>query len=228
MTSFVEIFPAVVALVLELYLVFLLLRGPFRKYPLFFLYAIGQVLGDSLEAYAYYHFGHDSRFYRTSYWTNEGTSALLLFLVVISFTYEALRGNPLLSKAGKILGAVAALTLASPFVLFHSRIFSYRWFNSTDQMLNFGCALMNLVLWGALLSNRRRDSQLLTISMGVGIVATSAGVVWGARLWVSDNNRWPLDTFGVLMKVAALLLWCWLFRPKTTRSAPPQAATMLS
>ncbi|HEY4362268.1 MAG TPA: hypothetical protein VGN17_14935 [Bryobacteraceae bacterium] len=228
MTRFVEIFPACVALALELYLVLLLLRGPFRKYPLFFAYAIAQVLGDSLEAYVYYHYGHDSRIYRTCYWTTEGTSALMLFLVVISFTYEALRGNPLLAKAGRILATIAVLISVSPFVLFHSRIFSYRWFNSTDQMLNFGCAIMNLVLWGALLANRHRDSQLLAISMGLGIVATSSGVVWGARLWVADTNRWPLDTFGVLMKVGALLLWCWVLRPKARRNAPPLAAASLS
>jgi hypothetical protein len=227
-TRLLEIFSACVATFLELYLVFLLLRGAFRKYPIFFVYILGELIGDSLEAFTFYHFGHDSRNYRTFYWANEVTNALLLFLVVIVFTYEALRDNPLRPKAGRILATIAVLTLASPFVLFHSHVFSYKWFNTTDQMLNFGGAIMNLVLWGALLANRRRDPQLLTISMGVGIVATSAAMMWGARLWVADTNRWPFDTFAVLMHIAALLLWCWVFRPKSSRSAPPQVATTLS
>jgi hypothetical protein len=88
---------------------------------------------------------------------------------------------------------------------------------------------MNLVLWGALLANRRRDPQLLTISMGVGLAATSAAVVWGARLWVADPNRWPLDTFAVLMHAASLLLWCWAFRPKSSSpKSPPTPVTTLS
>jgi uncharacterized membrane protein len=95
-------------------------------------------------------------------------------------------------------------------------------------MLNFGGAIMNLVLWGALLANRKRDPQLLNISMGVGIAVTSAAVIWGARLWVSqDANRWPLDTFAILMHAASLLLWCWVFRPKGPRNMAPTAATTL-
>jgi hypothetical protein len=228
-TYFLQVFPAMAAMLLELYLVFLLLRGPFRKYPIFFVYILGQLIGNSLEAFAFYHFGHDSSSYRTFYWSDEITGALLLFLVVITFTYEALRDNPLRPKAGKILATIAVSTLAYTFLLFHIRLFTYRWYNSTDQMLNFGAAGMNLVLWGSVLANRRRDPQLLTISMGVGIAATSAAVVWGARLWVSDPNRWPLDTFAVLMHVASLLLWCWVFRPKPTRGvAPPKPATTVS
>jgi hypothetical protein len=223
------VFPACLSMLLELYLAVLLLRGPFRKYPTFFVYVLGLLIGDSFEAFAFYHGGHDSRNYRTFYWSDEITAALLLFLVVIMFTYEALRDNPLRPKAAKILGTIAVLTLASPFVLFHSRVFTYKWFNSTDQMLNFGAAIMNLVLWGALLANRRRDPQLLTISMGVGLAATSAAVVWGARLWVADPNRWPLDTFAVLMHAASLLLWCWAFRPKSSSpKSPPTPVTTLS
>jgi hypothetical protein len=227
-TQFLEVLSASAVEVLELYLLFLLLRGPFRKYPVFFLYILVQLVADSLEAFAFFRFPHDSKTYSNFYWTDEVGVALLLFLVVITFTYEALRENPLRPKAGKILAVIAVLAVVLPFVLFHSRVFSYRWFNSTDQMLNFGGAIMNLVLWTALLANRRRDPQLLNISMGVGIVATSAAVVWGARLWLSPTNRWPLDTFAILMHVAGLLLWCWVFRPKTPRSAPPRAVTTLS
>jgi hypothetical protein len=227
-TQFLEVSLAWVTILLEAYLVFLLLRGSFRKYPIFFVYILGQLIADSLEIFAFYHFGHDSSSYRTFYWTNEITVALLLFLVVITFTYEALKDNPLRPKAGNILATIAVLTLASPFILFQSRIFTYKWFNSTDQMLNFGGAIMNLVLWGALLANRRRDPQLLNISMGVGIAATSAAMIWGARLWFSDQHRWPLDTFAVLMHAVSLLLWIWVFRPKSNRGMSPKPAAILS
>jgi hypothetical protein len=213
---------------LEFAVLCLLLRGPIRKYPVFFFYILAQFVADLALAYTYYHFGEKSAAYRNSYWTTEVTVALLLFLVVITFTYEALRENPLRPKAGKILALIAVLTLASPFVLFHSRVFSYRWFNSTDQMLNFGVAIMNLVLWGALLANRRRDPQLLTISMGVGIASTSAAMMWGARQWVSGAHRWPMDDFAILMHAGSLLLWCWVFRPKSKPSPAPKPATSLS
>jgi hypothetical protein len=226
---FLAVFPACLSMLLESYLVFLLLRGPYRKYLVFFFYILGQLIGDSLEAFAFYHGGSNTRSYRIFYWSDEITAALMLFMVVITFTYEALKDNPLRPKAGKILAVIAFLTLVSPFVLFSSRLFSNRWYNSVDQMLNFGATIMNLVLWGALLSNRHRDPQLLNISMGVGIAATSAAMMWGARRWVSEANRWPMDTFAVLMHAASLLLWCWVFRPKPARTAaPPKPATTLS
>jgi hypothetical protein len=225
---FLQVFPSWVTMLLEVYLVVLLLRGPIRKYPIFFVYILAQLIGDSIEAFAFYRFGHDSSNYFTFYWAAEISVALLLFLVVIAFTYAALKDNPLRPKAAKVLAVVAVLTLASPFVLFHSRILSNRWFNSTDQMLNFGGAIMNLVLWAALLANRRRDPQLLNISMGVGIAATSAAMIWGARLWFADRNRWPLDTFAILMHAATLMLWIWVLRPKAPRGVAPKPAAQLS
>ena len=224
MVRILEVLTASVGTLLELYLVFLLLRGPFRKYLLFFSYIACQLVGDGLEAFAFYYFGHDSRglwSYRTFYWADEITSAVLLFLVLATFTYEALKGNPLLPKAKQVLTVVVVLTLAAPFVLIQNQLFSGRWFSRTDQVLNFGVAIMDLVLWTALLLDRRRDQQLLTISMGVGIAAASAAMMWGARLWVAKEYRWPMDTFAVLMHIASLVLWCWAFRPQRTLK-PPQ------
>jgi hypothetical protein len=208
---------------LEFILLCLLLRGPVRRYPVFFAYISARFLGDLLLAYTYRNMGQTSPAYRNTYWSFEIADAMLLFLVLMTFTYEALRGNPLRPKAGRILAAIGVLTLASPFALFSSRVFSYRWFNSTDQMLNFGGAIMNLVLWGALLANRRRDPQLLPISMGVGVTATSAAIVWGARLWVSARHRWPIDDFAILAYYVSLLLWCWVFRPKRGAPSRPSA-----
>jgi hypothetical protein len=209
---------------LEFLLLCLLLRGPVRRYPVFSVYILERFAADLCLAFTYRSHGRASSLYRDVYWTAEVITALLLFLVMITFTYEALRGNPLRAMAGKIFGAIAIITLTIPFLLLHSRVFSYRWFNTTDQMLNFGAAIMNLVLWTALLTNKRRSPQLLTISMGLGVAATSAAMTWGARLWVSDAHRWPIDTFAILIYTGSLALWCWVFRPPQSRGLLSRAS----
>ena len=106
--------------------------------------------------------------------------------------------------------------------------FDSQWFSHTSQILNFGAAIMNLVLWTALLSNRRRDSKLVTLSIGVGIVTSSAAIAWGAREWFPQQDRWPIDTFMTLTHLVSVLLWCWVFRPKARqsgRAVPPNALT---
>ena len=96
--------------------------------------------------------------YRTLYWTDHVTLDLLLFLVVIAFTYAALQENPLRPKAAKALGVIVVVALVLPFAMLHTSplrahgFFNSQWFNHTSQILNFGAAIMNLVLWTALLS----------------------------------------------------------------------------
>jgi hypothetical protein len=216
---------------LQVVLLVLLLRGPFRKYTVFTIFVLGAVAADLSEAVAYYRLGWESPGYRTLYWTDEVSLEMLLFLVVIAFTYAALQDNPLRPKAAKVLGVIAVATLALPFAMLHSfyrpkhGFFTSQWFNQASQIWNFGAAIMNLVLWTALLSNRRRDPQLVTLSIGVGIATASAGIAWGARRWLPADDRWPADMFMSLANLASLLLWCWVFRPKaqghSSSNSPP-------
>jgi len=209
----------------------LLLRGPFRKYIAFAVYVAGTLAVDVGEAIAYYRFGWASPIYRKLYWTDHVTLDLLLFLVVIAFTYSALQGNPLRPAAAKALAVTVLVALILPFALLHGHynkqygFFTSQWFNHVSQIWNFGAALMNLVLWTALLSNRRRDPQLVTLSIGLGIVTASAAIAWGARQWLAEPNRWPVDSFMTVTHLASLLLWCWVFRPK---AAGPAGKTTLS
>jgi hypothetical protein len=205
-------------------LLLLLLRGAFRKYTAFALYIVGVFTSSVSNTTVYYRLGWESPAYRTLYWAGQVTTALLLFLVVTAFTYAALQGNPLRPKAAKALGVIVVVTLALPFAILrhhHNKIhgfFTSQWFNHASQIWSFGAAIMNLVLWTALLSARRRDPQLVTLSIGVGLATTGAAVAWGARQWFAQANRWPVDSFMEATDLASLLLWCWVFRPKAAGS----------
>ncbi len=209
-------------------LLVLLFLCPVRKYTVFAVYVLGEFAADASEWIGYYRLGWESPAYRKLYWADHMTLELLLFLVVIAFTHAALQGNPLRSKATKALAVIVALTLALPFAMLHNHhskmygFFTSTWYTHTIQIWSFGAAIMNLVLWTVLLSSRRRDLQLATLSIGVGIATSSAAIVWGARLWFPQTDRWPLDSFMTVAHIATLLVWCWVCRPK---AASPSGGT---
>jgi hypothetical protein len=206
--------------VIQCLLLVLLLRGPYRKYFVFTIYVLGTLAVDVGEGIAFYRLGWGSPAYRRLYWTDHVALALLLFLVVIAFTYASLKDSPQRPRAAKALAVIVVVTLALPFAMIHSYyrpkygFFSSQWFNHASQIWNFGAAIMNLVLWTTLLSNRRRDPQLVTLSIGLGIGTASAAIAWGARQWLAEPNRWPVDSFMTITHLASVLLWCWVFRPK--------------
>lgn len=222
MTLFGQLLAGIEA-VFKLLLLVYLFRGPFRKYLVFTIYILTAIILDPIELFVYYHSGWTSTIYFQLYWTDRMIQDLLLFLVLMSFTFQALRESPLRRKAPKLLGIIAAVALLLPFALIqnhHSKQYgalSSKWFNHASQIWNFGAALLNLVLWTVLVSNRRRDPKLVTLSIGLGILTSSAAIAWGARQWLTQAHRAPVDHFMTIAEIAALMLWCWVFRPKAER-----------
>jgi hypothetical protein len=122
--------------------------------------------------------------------------------------------------------------LILPFVVLKSRIFYTRWFNGTDQILNFGIAIMNLFLWTALLGNKKRDPQLLTVTAGLGARVAATALLLGLRQFTAGGGigREIADIAARLSIVAGTLIWCWAFRPSTRpkKTAPAIVETPAS
>ena len=212
----------VISLVLQVVLIAFLLRGPVRRYLFFLLYSSVYLVATIVQVLVYRLRGQSS-LYRIVYWTGEVSLDLLLFLMVILLTYQALESAAARASAGRFLAGVAVIALLLPFVVFPDP-FKPRWFNSTSQMLNFGGAILNLGLWGALIARKNRDPQLLTLSVGLGIVVTGAAIEYGLRAFITAGDaRAVINLFSPVMHVASLVLWCWAFRPLARSTAPGTA-----
>ena len=210
-------------IVVRLYLIYLLLGGFVRSYVILFLYCLTYLLTSFSEVVVAQLKGRASAFYGNLYWTDEVLLDMLLFFTVIFLTYRATEGNavlrPVMRKA-LIIAVAAALIL--PFALGgltlidakdHSKLDGH-WFNRAGQIFNFGGALMNLFLWTALLSSKRRDPRLLAVSAGLGVAVTAQAIFLGVRLLSgSPNVREVADLFNVLGQITASVIWCWAFRP---------------
>jgi hypothetical protein len=211
------------SIVLLLLLAILLLRGPFRQYPLILAYCIIQLILTAGEDYL--RIIHSARFYAALYWTDELLLNLLLFLMVITFTYRALGDSPMRAAMGKLLGAIFVVVLLIPLLIFKGPAFrSTPWLNHTSQLLSFCAAVLNLGLWSALVGNRRRDRLLLAVSAGLGIAVTGAAISYGVRGFFSLDWIWVPDVFMSATFVVCMIIWCWTFRPGSAATRTRAAA----
>lgn len=212
--------------ILQVVLLYLLIRGPFRRYFLIFAYCLAQTAQIVVDGAVLRKFGVASTEYKTVFWTDALVVDMLLFLVVIAVAHQALEGSPLRSKLTRLLAIVSGVILILPFVVLKSRIFYTRWFNGTDQILNFGIAILNLFLWTALLANKKRDPQLLTVTAGLGARVAATALLLGLRQFTEGGGigREIADIAARLSIVAGTLIWCWAFRPSTRLKKPVPAA----
>jgi hypothetical protein len=217
----------VVGIFLHVVLLFLLILGPFRRYFVIFLYCLAQTVLGVLDGVILRKFGQSSTQYRTMFWTDAIIVDVLLFLVVIVLTYQALEGNPLRAKMTRILGGLSVIVAILPFVVLRRPLFMTRWFNGTDQILEFGVAIMNLGLWTALIASKKRDAQLLTVTAGLGARVAASALLLGLRHFTVGGGtaREIADVAVRLTFIAGTLIWCWAFRP-STRPKPKAPAVV--
>lgn len=210
---------------LQVVFIVFLLRGFLRKYFILFLYCLTQLSATLAGEILLRRDGWQSGAYRNFYWSAEVALDLLLFLTVILLTYRALEGSPLRPKMGNVLSGVVVAAVLLPFAVFRDDVFGDHWFNKTSQMLTFGGAILNLALWTALLTSKKRDPRMLTVSIGLGVYVTGAAISYGIRQLFRDGEQLPVDLFASAMHVLGMFIWCWAFRPAAQKSAPASALT---
>jgi hypothetical protein len=210
-----------IGIVGQLILLYLLLRGPFRNYYLIFIYTVVETLVTYADKYAR---GLGSAQFRAVYYGTELLVDVLLFAVVILFTYQIMQESPLRAKVRKVLAAIAVGTMVLPLVLFSSKYFSRAWYDSTIQLFNFGAAIMNLGLWTAVIARKTRDRQLMLVCAGLGIAVAGNAALWGMRKLTSGEAQIIANLLIQIMYLIRIGIWCWAFRPQRPSAGSPSAA----
>ena len=224
----------------------LLLRGPSRKFWALLVYVAWELFSNlALSSFDLFYnaalVGANAseqavnHLYARLYWTNDVIVDVLRFLLVIWLTYRATSGGPKRTSIGRILSGIVVVALALPFLLFPMFPMGPKawpeasWFNSTSELLNFGAAIMNLVLWGVLLADRKRDPQLTVVSVGLGVVVTGAAISYGFRHLIPAEARFIPNMFLMLTRLAGWTIWCrafWLARDRQPALDPAPGNAM--
>jgi hypothetical protein len=214
---------------LNIVLLVFLLRGFLPKYFILFAYNLAQFLITVVEKVLFQEAQRTTHLYARVYWTAEVIWDFLLFLLVTVLIHQVLAGRRERELARKVLFFVVMAVVVVPFILFHDRgYFTSRWFSGASQLLNFGVAILTLVLWGALIASRNRDSQLMLVCAGLGMTVAGAALAWGIRQLAlgsgtAENIRNAADLFAGFTYVLGLGIWCWAFRTAPQPSPAPTA-----
>ena len=212
----------------------LLLKGPVRQYWVVFLYVCWELIATAGLTVADLLLNGTSQtpgpallakaqLYARIYWTNDLIDGLLRLLLTILLIYKVAPKPSL----GRLLTGLLLAMVVLPFVLFHptfNPIPTVRWFNSTSQLLSFGASILSLTLWGALIQSRTRDSRLIGLSVGLGILVTGAAVSGGLRHFIPHGGfTAAFNLFLNLTQLAAWLIGYHAFRhvDKPSPRSPP-------
>jgi hypothetical protein len=215
-----------------LLLVVFLVIGPTRKFWVVLLYVSWELLATIVLTLAdlYLHgttqvdrATYASRLYARLYWNNDVIEDLLRFVLVTVLIYKVVGSSkPLL---GRVLSGLVLVMIVLPFILFHPTFRPFppgAWYNSASQLLSFGAAIMNLILWGALIQSRKRDPQTLAVSIGLGILVTGTAVSYGLRHFAPQGGYVAaINLFLNLTQLAAWLIWCRAFWPARSAVSSP-------
>jgi len=202
--------------------IFFLAFGQVRRYLFLFLYCFVDLVTGISEQVVGRIFGERSPLFINIYWTNEVLVDLLLFLLVIDLIRRVADRPSSRTVAGRILLAVLLTAFVLPFLYGHrllaelggKTVLAGRWFNVASQVLNFGGVATNLVLWGALLGSKRRDTLLLLVSTGLGLACTALAINYGIRVLTRNVELRSVGTIlALLARIAGTMIWCWAFRP---------------
>jgi hypothetical protein len=220
MQFFLQVAAWAIAVPLEILIIAALLQGHYRRYPLFFLYAIGNFLTTVIDIsvnVAYYMRVLGAKGMRVRwYWIDEGVVQVLVYALVISLIYHATKSiGP--RRLIRTLLVVGAVLFGGVSFLIHYRpeLMVSTWMTPWTRDLNFCSAILDLALWAMLIGSREKDKRLLLLSGSLGILFTSEAIGEAIR---SISGSAGVLAGNLLMLIANLLvLYIWW---RTFREAP--------
>jgi hypothetical protein len=205
-----------IGLPLEFLIIAALLRGGYRRFPLIFIYVIGDFLTTVVELPSALGYNRGMQWAANAlpavYWLDEVIMQVLVYAVVMSLIYQAtdkLRSRRIVRAlliAGAILFAgISFLVHRSPALNWGS--FMTPW----TRDLNFCSAILDLALWMMLIAAREKDHRLLLLSGGLGIQFTGEAVGESTRDLAMRSHSRPISLLGnaLIMLTNLLFLYIW-------------------
>jgi hypothetical protein len=219
---------------LEVLIITALLRGPYRRYPLVFVYMIVTFVITVVEVPIY----TEAWFTRAAavlhqaaevYWVSEWVLQVLIFATVLSLIDQATVGSQRRRTMRLGLTIVALLFAGTSFFIHYrpSPVKLGYWMTPWTRDLSVCATVLDLTLWTILIASRQKDRRLLLISGAFGMQFTGEAIGEAIRNLAVPNMVRALSLTGsvvdMLANLACLYVWWRTFRPAPDRapSTPP-------
>jgi hypothetical protein len=231
----IQVCSYLIAIPLQIRVVAALLRGPYRRFPFVFLYAIAGFLATIAEVplYLSYYSGNKASQQKLVklYWLNEGILQVLVYVLVMSLLYYATAAiKPRKVVRGSLIWG-AVLFAAVSFLIHYDPAAGRKigtWMTPWTRDLNVCAEILDLTLWAMLLARRDRDHRLLMLSGALGIKFTGEAI--GAALRHVADLRNQSRTFlalgaaiGMVSYIIFLYVLLQTFKPQQAakKEKPP-------
>jgi hypothetical protein len=211
-----------IGLPLDLMILVVLLRGQWRQYPFAFAYVAGDFLTSVLEIQPGLHYETASVQARKSflrlYWWDERVMQVLVFLLIVSLIYRAVAHLEIrYTLLAGVVCAILVLAGGTFFFYYDPSKPTGRWIVPWLRNLNFCAAMLNLSLWGTLISSPRKDYRLLMLSGALGIQFTGGAV--GQAIRIVSHSSAQLASYSISISNLICLYIFW--RAFRMPDAPP-------
>jgi hypothetical protein len=209
-----------------------ILRRGVRHSPLLFTYMTVTLLiavaemPSSLSAHGAHPSEAEEALQQKLYAIAQGLTHLLIFAVVVSFVLRATEGLPIrhLIRTGLAIGGPAFIAI-SFFTHYNGSVAIGYWMTPWTRDLNFSAVMVDLILWGLLLSARKKDHMLLLLTGGIGVMFAGEAIrdaIRSIAIHYRSNAIWyGASVFSIFADGASLYVWWQAFRkaPVAARSA---------
>ncbi len=197
---------------LQAMVVFAMSRGPWRRYPGIFLYLIVLFLTAVADSAAYLDPEIWSAWYRPIYFYNNLARQVTGLAAVISLYFTATAKHPRrVALRTRIVAGTAAVIALSFFLASPTPSGVTLYLTRVCRNLSFANAVLNLVLWFALIRERSRDPRLFIVSGGLGL--NMAGEAIGQSLLsMSRSTVVAGNLIAVSSHLLCLVIWWKTFR----------------
>lgn len=210
-----------------------MLNAGVRRYPLVFLYSVVTLLIAVVQApiaLAFHRSTQGLGWFDKVHYSSQGVIYIFILAIVLSFIYRATGnvGPRRLLRTALFAGGFAFIVI-SGWIHYDGRVWLAAWVTRWTRDLNFGAAVLDLVLWGMLISTRRPGSQmLLLLTGGMGIMFSGEAIGAAVRDLGIRSVSYPVFLIGhaivVLADAAFLYVWWQAFRKEAATNAALTAA----
>lgn len=202
-------------LVLEILLISRLLRGGYKQFPFLFCYVLSEFFTTVAVSASFSNRALRAQYART-YWISDVVQDILIFCLVVSLIQRLVRDRSRL----RWLVAFVSLGIAG-FSYYRTPLGHLgSWMTELGRDLSFCAAVLNLILWMALIHHRPDDDRLLLISGGLGLQTAGKAIGHSLRQ-ISKPMVMPGNLLIVFSGLFRLFVWWYAFRRLRTAPASP-------